>query len=614
MNQKVFKRRVYIAGLLFVALSLVFIARLVHLHFSDRMTVSDGDERSGRRGCIRDRNGYILALSLEKNSLFANPQEIRDPEETARLLSPLLQLSPDTILKKIKRDRRFIWIQRKLDDAIAEKIKKMEMPGIYFRKEYQRVYPHEGLAANIIGFTGIDNNGLAGIEYGFDALLSSRPEKEGAMAGSGSFGGTVTLTIDRFIQHEAEQEIGRAVSFYRAKQGAVLIMEVKTGRILALAKAPGFNPNRYYEYSPFDRRNFSFIDSFEPGSTMKILSLASMLEHNPAVTDRRYNCSGSIDIADVRINCTGVHGSVSMKDIIRHSCNVGVIEAVKGIKKKDLYETLARFRFGRKTGLELPGESEGIFRHWSRWSGLSKYSISIGHEVSVTSVQLGAAFCAVANGGVYISPSIIESVEDHNGAVIKSFSPAARGRVISREISGKLMGMMRAVVTGGTGQRAGSAYYCVAGKTGTSQKFVRARGYSDRVLASFIGVAPCEDPEVCMLVIIDDPADKLSGGQIATPVFASLIDRVLVRQGVVKNRIRAVEPLRKTGPKVGFDGVFMPDFRGRTIAESLSALMEMKKSMEVACSLQGSGRVYAQRPAPGARLEKGSEITLLLKQ
>ncbi len=613
MNQKVFKRRVIIAGLLFAALSLVFIVRLFNLHFSGRITVSDGDGDPARRGIIRDRGGYILAISLEKNSLFANPEEITNPEGTARALSGPLQLTPEAILKKIKKKKRFVWIKRKIDDAAAEQIGKLDMPGIYFKKEYRRMYPHEELAANIIGFTGIDNDGLAGIEYGFDRILASRPEREAAGPGAGNFGGNITLTIDRFIQHEAEQEIGRAVALYRAKQGAVLVMEVKTGRILALAKAPGFNPNRYYEYSSFDLRNFSFIDSFEPGSTLKILSLASMLEHNPPVADRRYDCKGAIDIADVRINCTGVHGSVSMKDIIRHSCNVGVIEAMRGVKKKNLYDTLARFRFGRKTGIELPGESEGIFRHWSRWSGLSKYSMAIGHEISVTSVQLAAAFCAVANGGVYISPSIIESIEDGNGTVLKKFSPAVRGRVISRDISRKLMAMMRGVVEGGTGQRAGSLYYCVAGKTGTSQKFVRARGYSDRVLASFVGIAPCEDPEVCMLVIIDDPADRLSGGQIATPVFANLIDRVLVRQGVVKKRLTPADPLRRANPKVEFDGGAMPDFRGRGLAESLSALVEMKKQNDIVYSLQGSGKVYAQQPAPGARLEKAGEIKLFLK-
>jgi cell division protein FtsI/penicillin-binding protein 2 len=614
MNQKVFKRRVYAAGFLFAALSLVFIVRLAHLHFSGRVVVSDGEKSEVRRGSISDRSGYILALSLEKDSLFANPEEIKNQEETARLLSGLLQVPRESILKKFKKKKRFIWIKRKIDDPVAEKIRKIGIPGLYLKKEYKRMYPHDGLASNIIGFTGIDNNGLAGIEYAFDGALSTPAESAGTKQGGGNFGKNITLTIDRLIQHEAEQEIERAVSIYRAKQGAVLVMEVKTGRILAMAKAPGFNPNRYYEYPPFSLRNFSFIDSFEPGSTMKILSLASMLEHNPRVTELRYLCKGSIDIADVTINCTGVHGSVSMKDIIRHSCNVGVIEATKGIKKKDLFDSLAKFRFGRKTGVELPGETEGILRHWKKWSGLSKYSIAIGQEVSVTALQLATAFCAVANGGVYISPAIIESIEEQDGTVLRGFRPAVRGRIISKSISEKLMNMMRGVVEGGTGQKAASRYYCVAGKTGTSQKFVRAKGYSERVVASFIGIAPCEDPSVCMLVIIDDPADRLSGGQIATPVFANLIDRVLVRQGVVKKRLKPDEPVRMAARKIEFDGDTMPDFRGHGMAESLAALVEIKKRREVIYSLKGTGRVYAQEPAPGARLEKAAEIKLLLKE
>jgi len=614
MNQKVFKRRVYIAGLIFALLSVTFIIRLFNLHFSGKVVVSDGVRDDVRRGPIRDRNGYLLALSIEKHSVFANPEEIRNPEETARLLSRILSVPAETMLDKFKKKKRFIWIKRKIEDSAAEEIRKSGLPGLYLKKEYARVYPHENLASNIVGFVGVDGNGLAGIEYNFDRVLSSPDDSGGEETGDLAFGKTITLTIDRFIQHRAEKEIEKAVSQYRAKQGAVLVMEVKTGRILALAKSPGFNPNRYYEYPQFTLRNFSFIDSFEPGSTMKILSLASMLEHNPTILNRKYTCRGYVEIADVRINCTGVHGTIAMGDIIRHSCNVGVIEAIKGIKKKDLYDTLQKFRFGRKTGVELPGETEGILRPVSKWSGLSKYSIAIGQEVAVTSVQLAAAFCAVANGGVYITPSIIESIESHDGAVVQSYKPAVRERVITRGISDSLMAMMRGVVAGGTGQKATSPYFCVAGKTGTSQKFIRAKGYSDRVLSTFIGLAPCEDPAVCILVIIDDPADKLSGGQIATPVFAGLVDRVLARQGVGKQRLKARGPIPANIQRPGFDGSTMPDFRGMRMPESVDLILRMKKRVNVRYSLRGTGTVYSQQPAPGAALDDSVKVILELRE
>ncbi len=600
----------YIAGLIFALLSLAFVVRLFNLHFSSRIVVPDSNKPDVRRGYICDRNGYLLALSIENYSLFANPEEIQKPDETARLLSRLLSMPADTVLGKLRKKKRFIWIKRKIEDSEAEELRRINIPGLYLKKEFRRVYPHEGLASNIIGFVGIDNNGLAGIEYNYDSVLSSPGDATLEETGGASSGSTITLTIDRFIQHHAEREIEKAVSQYRAKQGAVLVLEVKTGRVLALAKSPGFNPNRYYEYPSFSLRNFSYIDSFEPGSTMKILSLASMLEHNPAILNRQYTCRGWVDISDVRINCTGVHGTIGISDIIRHSCNVGVIEAVKGIRKKDLYETLEKFRFGRKTGVELPGETEGIMRSWKTWSGLSKFSIAIGQEIAVTSVQLAAAFCAVANGGVYISPSIIESIERHDGTAVRTYKPAVRGRVISKSISKKLMTMMSGVVAGGTGQKAGSAYFCVAGKTGTSQKFIRARGYSDRVLSTFIGLAPCEDPAVCILVIIDDPADRLSGGQIATPVFAGLVDRVLTHQGVRKQRLKARAPVPMKMKKVDFDGKTMPDFRGMRMPESMDVIHQMKKRFTIQYSLHGTGRVYGQRPAPGAALDD-SVIVLL---
>jgi len=614
MNQSVFKRRVFLTGLAFGVLTFLFIIRLVTLNFSTRIILSEDKKIHTHRGSIKDRNGYILALSVEKSSLFANPEEIENPERAAQALSSLLRMPADTITQKLKKKKRFIWIRRKLDDALADRIRKIGITGLYFKKEYQRVYPHETLAANIVGFVGIDNSGLAGIEYGFDDLLSGRRHGSNPTGNGDGFGYTISLTLDRYIQYCAEQEIKKAVGTYRARQGAVVVVEVNTGRILALAKYPAFNPNFYYSYPSFSLRNFSVIDSFEPGSTMKIISLISMLEHHPAIVNNYYTCKGFIDIADVRINCTGVHGRITMNDIIRHSCNVGVIEAMKAVTKKEFSDTLARFGFGRKTGVELPAESEGIVRELDEWSGLSKYSMSIGQEISVTSLQLIAAFCAIANGGVYIAPAIIESIQDRDGAFIRRFVPRKRGRVVSRSISAKAIKMMRGVVTGGTGQRAGSAYYCVAGKTGTSQKFIRAKGYSDRVLSSFIGLAPCAEPDVCILVVIDDPADKLSGGQIATPVFSGIIDRVLISRGVKKQRIPAREPAAQQSRKAAFDGATMPDFSGTRLPDALSLLIDMKRRISLQYSIHGSGMVYGQSPAAGSRLTTGGEIILYFKE
>ncbi|MBN2077558.1 MAG: transpeptidase family protein [Spirochaetes bacterium] len=614
MNQTAFKRRVYIAGFFFALLSLGFIVRLFNLHFSPRVVLPEDSKPEARRGVIRDRNGFILALSIESHSLFVNPEEIRDPEGTARAVARVLGVTPEGLLEKLKKKRRFIWIRRKMDDDQAGAIRKLGLPGLHFKKEYRRVYPHEGLASNVIGFVGVDNEGLAGIEYSFEAALSGeeggfRREADGLI-----FGRNINLAIDRYIQEKAEREIEKAVARHGAKQGSVVVMEVKTGRILAMAKSPGFDPNRFHVYSPFDLRNFSFIDSYEPGSTMKIISLASILTHRPSVAGKSFNCTGYIDIADVRINCTGIHGTLGMKDVIRHSCNVGVIKAMRGIRKKDLFATLETFRFGRKTGLELPGETEGILRPVEKWSGLSKYSIGIGQEISVTSVQLAAAFSAIANGGVYVAPTIIETIEEHDGVRIRNFAPAVKGRVVTEAMAKDLIGMMRGVVEGGTGAAARSPHFCVAGKTGTSQKFVRAKGYSDRVLASFIGVAPCEDPVVCVLVIIDDPADRQSGGRIAAPVFGRLIDPILIRLGAGAPMIRAETPVQRPPEKPVFDGKTMPDFNGKRLPEALDLLLEMRRKAGVRYAIRGTGRVFEQRPAPGTLLNDGDEVLLFFAE
>ncbi len=604
----------YVTGLAFAVLSLIFIIRLATLHFSNRVAIPDESKTETLRGYIKDRNGYLLALSIEKNSLFANPDEIKNPGETARFLSPLLKLPMETIKQKLVKKKRFVWLKRKLDDSTAANIQKSGIKGLYFRREFNRVYPHGSLAANIIGFVGLDNNGLAGIEYSFNDSLSQGKYGTWSSSSEKGYGYSIVLTIDRFIQHVAEQEIKDAVVRYGARQGAVLAVEVKTGKVLALAKYPTYDPNFYYGYQPFPLRNFSIIDSYEPGSTFKIISLISMLEHDPKITETYFTCKGFIDIADVRINCTGVHGRVNMNDIIRYSCNVGVIEAMKSLPKKALYETLIKFGFGKKTGEELPGETEGILRDPDKWSGLSKYSISIGQEVSVTSVQLAAAFGAVANGGIYISPTVIESIQDRDGNEIRRFKPAIRGRVASRSACEKALRMMVGVVASGTGRRAGSKYYCISGKTGTSQKFVRAKGYTDRVLSSFIGLAPCAEPEVCILVILDDPADKLSGGLIATPVFSDIIDRVLGQQGVKKPWIPAIDPARKASERPAYRGPAMPDFSGMRLPAALDLLVEMRKKTSSNYSILGSGKVYRQSPAPGSMLKTGQDIVLYLRE
>ncbi|HOW82914.1 MAG TPA: penicillin-binding transpeptidase domain-containing protein [Spirochaetota bacterium] len=616
MDQGIFRRRVYISAVLFALASLFLIGKLASLHFSGKILIDSNPRPEIRRGAIKDRNGYILAMTIESRSLFANPMEIDNAADVASLIGPIIGLPSREIEERLGKKRHFVWLRRKLDDRTAEQVRSLGLKGLYFKNEHLRVYPNRNLASNIIGFAGIDNNGLEGIEFGHDDLLMAKGVDAGSDADYALIRGkNVWLTIDRFVQGVAEAEIEASVRRHSARQGAALVMEVATGRVLALAHYPNFDPNRYYEYPAFARRNFSVIDSFEPGSTMKIISLAALVEYGRLVPGRYYTCAGSVDIGDATINCTGIHGTLDMEGIISNSCNVGIIKAVKDLKREELYSMLRRFGFGQKSCGDLPGETEGILRPTVKWSGLSKYSICIGQEISVTSLQLGAAFSAIANGGVLNAPALIEAVEDPSGEIIQGFYPRARGRAVSKATSDYLLRMMRSVVRHGTGGMAASVYYDSAGKTGTSQKFIRQAGaYSDRVISSFIGIAPYGRPEICVLVFIDDPVDRLSGGTIAAPAFSRIIDTVLPVLGVKNGSMNAKVPIHKPGERRPSIGSVMPDFRGMDLVEAVEALSTLQKERGVEYRISGEGKVYDQQPASGVRFTGKETIILYMKQ
>ncbi|MCP4131401.1 MAG: PASTA domain-containing protein [bacterium] len=611
MRQKAFKRRVYISGLVVILVSVAFIFKLFFLHFSNKVVVPAARQKELRRGLIKDRNGCILALSIESKSLFANPKKIINARETARRLSPFLGYSVKRIQRKLEQNKRFVWLKRKLDAETTGEIANMRIKGLHFKQEYKRVYPHEQLASNIIGFVGIDNNGLEGIEYLHNPVLSRSSEQDDVLV----LANNISLTIDRFIQHVAERELALGVEKNKAKQGAVVVLEVKTGRILALAKYPNFDLNYYYRYSANSRRNFGIVNAFEPGSTVKIISLAAIMEKYPFLLKQKFLCTGKSEIGETTINCTGTHGTVGMEEVIKHSCNAGIIEAMKRVKKEDLHAALKKFGFGKRIGIELPAEAEGVLRSPGQWSGLSKYTVSIGYEVSATTIQLAAAFAAIANKGVYMVPSIIESVEDHEGAPVQLFTPRSRGRVLSEKKAKQVLRIMKGVVEqDGTGKRAASAYYTVAGKTGTSRKFSRqGGGYSSKVMASFIGIAPYEAPEVCVLVLLDEPAESLSGGKTAAPIFSAVINRILPQMGVKNTGIKAKPPLRAGISKLDFDGKTMPDFTGLRLPEAVRLLIRLQGERGIRYSISGEGTVFTQRPEAGKSLERDEQVVLYLQ-
>ena len=615
MNQEVFKKRVYATALLFVIIVLLFIVKIFNLHFSEKIILPQKEPKDNGRGFILDKNGYHLAMSIEYDSVFANPMEVEKTENNIFNLSAALGIPVAEIKDKLTSEKKFVWLARKCDEETIKRVQFLKIKGIYLRKEYRRVYPYGDLASNIIGFVGVDNNGLEGIEYNFDKILSGKDEVINDETDYPAYQPKdITLTIDRFIQHVAEEELSKTIKSSNAKQGAVIIMEVKTGRVLAFAKKPSFNPNNLANISKEQLNNFSFVDAFEPGSTFKVMALIALMENNPEALQKGYLCEGYVDINDVRINCLHKHGNIAIRDIIAYSCNAGMIQAVHPLHKANFYETLKKFGFGEKTGIEIPGEAAGILRPVKQWSGLSKYSISIGHEISVNSIQLTAAFNAIANNGIYMSPSIIEKISRKDGNPTRSFSPTSKGRVINASVAKAALASMREVVVRGTGKRADSLFYQIAGKTGTAQKFSSDTGtYSNRNVSSFIGMAPYDNPVITMLVVFDDPGDKRTGGVIAAPVFMNIVERTLPYLGLGGKDISNLR-IKKTSQSMQLkDFVTMPDLSGMTIHEASIVLQDLTLRYGIKYYIKGAGRVAGQKPSAGTKLNNNDSVFIILK-
>jgi len=615
LNQEVFKKRIYATALLFIIIVLLFIIKIFNLHFSEKIILSQKEPKDNGRGFILDKNGYHLAMSIEYNSVFANPAEVEKTDSNIFNLSSVLGIPVSEIKDKLTSNKKFVWLLRKCDEETIKKVQSLKIKGIYLRKEYRRVYPYNDLASNIIGFVGVDNNGLEGIEYNFDKILSGKDEIVNDETDYPAYQPKdITLTIDRFIQHVAEEELSKTIKSTNARQGAVIIMEVKTGRILAFAKKPSFNPNNLTLISREQLNNFSFVDAFEPGSTFKVMALIALMENNPEALQKGYFCDGYVDINDVHINCLHKHGNVTIRDIIAYSCNAGMIQAVQPLHKTAFYEMLKKFGFGEKTGIEIPGEATGILRPVKQWSGLSKYSLSIGHEISVNSIQLTAACNAIANDGVYMSPSIIEKISKKDGSPTRSFFPTSKGRVINISVAKAALASMRDVVVRGTGKRADSAFYQIAGKTGTAQKFSSDTGaYSNRNISSFIGIAPYDNPVITMLVVFDDPGDKKTGGVIAAPVFMNIVERTLPYLGLGGKDISNLRVKKTSQGMQRMDYTTMPDLSGMTISEASIVLQDLTLHYDIKYYVKGYGRVAAQKPSAGTKLNKNDSVFIILK-
>ena len=601
------KRRIIITLIFISFIAVLLIIKITQLHFSSRVIVNNKNDVI-KRGDIIDASGYPLAISVYKYSIFADPRKVTDPDTESLKLSSVLSMPQSEIKDLLTRDKHFVWIKRKADDSVINKIKELSLSGIYIKKEYARAYPEGMLASQVIGFVNVDNIGLEGIEYKYNDILL-RADSSGQKEQKGL---TVQLTLDRAIQYIAQKAINTYAGLVKPKKAVAVVYEIKTGKILALALYPQFHPEYFYNYDKSILTCFSVVDAFEPGSTMKVFAAITLLEHLPDALKRTYICKGSVDVYDATIKCTKEHGKVTLNDIITYSCNAGIIQAMQPIKKEYVYQTLNRFGFGEKTGIQLPGESQGILRNLKQWSGLSKYSMAIGQEISVTSVQLVAAFGAIANNGIYMYPQIVNQIQNSNGEIVTNFFPKTKGKILNETIAKTILSMMHNVVIEGTGKKAYVAGYGTGGKTGTAQKSLPQGGYiPDAYVVSFVGIAPVDKPDICILVMFDEPAYGGSGGELAAPVFSDIVKRVLPLRGFGSVSVNPTQA-KSMQYKPAKDDV-LPNFIGQTDTRVLRQLINLQHEYPIQYIMKGSGKVVAQDPKPGVPLKKVTTITLVME-
>lgn len=673
---------------LFVAAFVVFwmlgiSARLVYLQVSshDRLVErahrqqQDAIETAPQRGPLLDRRERELARTIDTTSVFVAPDEFKTEKKeteaqtlaeidcTANSLSSVLGLNQKELLGQIsearKNGRGFLWIARRINPDQALALEAMNLPGVHTRKEPKRFYPNGPLAANILGFVGLDGNGLAGIEQAFNEKIIGEPGKLFIEKDSRGFayesseipgrpGQTIVLTIDQSIQYTAEAALTSAIAESHAKAGTAIVMDPHTGEILALANAPTFDPNNVGAAPPAARANWALQNIYEPGSTFKIVAYSAAIEKGLAKPDDHIDCQmGSITVAKRIIHDHHPFGNLTLTEALAKSSNVAAIKLGLRVGDPTMYDYITRFGFGSRTGIELPGETAGMIHPVRRWLPSSIGSIAIGQEVGVTPLQMAVAFGALANDGVRIAPHLIREIRSASGTSIYRPNPEQH-RVISKETARALRGMLEGVTLNGTAKKAQLDGYSAAGKTGTAQKIdpQTKRYSSSKYIASFVGFAPVNDPAVVIIVVLDEPAGAYHGGDVAAPVFRQIAEQILPDMGVMpdtefKNANELVATVREapaldaklqnqieeekrasaaTLPKVVSRSnsgevvyavstnrsMLMPDLRGRSVRDVARACAQLGLQLEA----HGEGRVIKQTPEPGTELQSGQTIYL----
>lgn len=598
-------------------------------------------ELPARRGPIFDRHGAPLAISVEVDSICANPRQVgAAAREVATQLSPLLGVGRGELLGRLRSRRFFVWLKRRVTSEVAGRVRALQLPGVFLQRESRRFYPNGALAGALLGFSGVDGRGLEGVERSLDRWLRGsvmrvralrdalgRSVLDQALGEGERQGQQVVLTIDKLIQHEAEQALAEAQRNVVPGSGwtAAVVMDPWTGDILALAGTPAFDPNRVAQARPSDWRIRALADAFEPGSTLKLFTVMSALVTGVTNERQLIDCeNGSWRIGRRVIHDHKPHGLLSVADVVKKSSNIGVSKLAFRMGKQRLNEGLRRFGFAQRTGLLLPGERAGVLHDPAHWSDVALANIAFGQGMTATMVQLVRALAAIGNGGHLVVPRLVLQTM-REGAAATEVPPLRGETVVEEDLARRMLAMMRGVTEdGGTAEAAAVEGYSVAGKTGTAQMVDPATGtYSTtKWLSSFMGLVPATRPRLAIIVVIKEPAGPSHfGGEVAGPVFKRIAGQALRHLGVAPDlpvgealarrpgaRTPAasvppsapVEPpaLPQVADEVSDDGqgLEVPDFRGLGMAE----VIDRARAAGLALRLIGSGVAVSQRPSPGA--------------
>ncbi|HEY0386354.1 MAG TPA: penicillin-binding protein [Pyrinomonadaceae bacterium] len=669
-------RRVLIVSLTLAAWMLAIGARLVYLQTAEhswlkeraRVQQQDALETSPLRGLVLDRQGRELARSINAESIFVVPGEIQDVKEAAAKLAPLVEVEQGELAARLQQaqaaKRKFAWVARKLSDESAAAVKALGLKGVYSYKESKRYYPNGSLAAHVLGFVGLDEVGLGGIEQFYNERIQgeagkvfvemdARGQPYSSLEVGARPGQTVVLTIDQMVQYRTEQALLKAVSNAHAKSGTAIVLDPRTGEILAMANAPTFDPNDVRSSSAQARTNQALQNIYEPGSPFKIVAYSAAIEKGLVKPTDHIDCQmGSIMVAGRLVHDHHPFGNLTIADALAKSSNVAAIKLGLRVGDAQMYEYMKRFGFGSKTEVELPGETSGLVRAVERWQPSSIGSIAMGQEVGVTPVQMAAAFGALANDGLRISPHLVREIRATDGSLVYRAEPEQH-RVVGAETAQQLRHMLEGVTLNGTAKKAQLDGYTAAGKTGTAQKIdPKTRAYSKtKYIGSFVGFAPVENPSVVIIVVIDEPVGSYHGGDVAAPVFREIAEQILPELNVAPDselkaapaagllaqgkaaietaeRVRAEQEHERaeqlaTLPQVAHAedertpdrpelvyttatrrAVLMPDLRGRSVRDAARVCAQLGLQLEAS----GEGRAVRQSPLAGREVDAGQVV------